>query len=718
MSGALVRIEGSSLEARADAQGHFAFAEFPAGPQVLVVSAPDYARVEVEVSAEPTSPLRVELPWAELETAEVEVEATRLPPGAVSTSVLGVEDFEAAPRRNAEDFLRQVPGLTLVQHGSEGKGHQFFLRGFDAAHGADFAVDVEGVPLNEWSNIHAQGYLDLGFILPEMVESIAVQKGPFTLDQGAFAVAGAAHYQLGVPDARRGWRSAYTLGTTNRHRAFLGWSPRDTTREDFVGVALMHDDGYGDGRRIDRASFNGRVLLREGARSKTHALALADHAVFELPGTVRNDDVESGRIGFLGRYDEAGRGRSSRGLLALDTRAQVGDSTVRSLAHLGWRGLDLTENFTGDLLDPIHGDRRRQHQEGWSYGYRAELETPLTPRLSFRTRLGVRGDLIEQREDRLGRELEIVGTRRHTEFSQLLLTGAAGLRWFATDTLQLDAGTRIELAHASVSDRRGGGGTQLGSHLRALPRVGVTWAPTSSLALVGSYGRGFRPADARAFANFEAGETGVEEVSGAGTRARPTLSDSGELGLRWDPRRWFGLSASGFATSLQRESVFDHVSGVSVELNSTRRLGGELVVRSNPLSWLWLRADLTVVDARFVESGAPVPFAPWLASAFHARVASKRGMTAGVRLIALAPRNLPHGARGATMLRTDATWGYAWKRLRLAIEAENLANLMIREGEYHYASHWDPEMPPSQIPTLHSSAGPPFNLRMTLGGQF
>ena len=87
-------------------------------------------------------------------------------------------------------------------------------------------------------------------------------------------------------------------------------------------------------------------------------------------------------------------------------------------------------------------------------------------------------------------------------------------------------------------------------------------------------------------------------------------------------------------------------------------------------------------------------------------------------MIAVAPRNLLYGARSASLFRTDATWGYAWKRLRLAVELENLANLKIREGEYHYASHWDPDTPPSQIPTLHTSAGPPFNLRMTVGGQF
>ena len=92
----------------------------------------------------------------------------------------------------------------LVQHGSEGKGHQFFLRGFDAIHGADLLVRVGGVPWNEWSNIHAQGYLDLGIVIPEVIQSIRVRKGPFALDDGAFAMAGSVDFDLGVPETTGG----------------------------------------------------------------------------------------------------------------------------------------------------------------------------------------------------------------------------------------------------------------------------------------------------------------------------------------------------------------------------------------------------------------------------------------------------------------------------------------------------------------------------------
>ncbi len=74
------------------------------------------------------------------------------------------EDIDLIPKKSAEDALKLVPGMLVVQHGAEGKGHQFFLRGFDAAHGSDIEVTVGGIPVNDISNVHGHGYIDLYFI--------------------------------------------------------------------------------------------------------------------------------------------------------------------------------------------------------------------------------------------------------------------------------------------------------------------------------------------------------------------------------------------------------------------------------------------------------------------------------------------------------------------------------------------------------------------------
>jgi hypothetical protein len=197
-----------------------------------------------------------------------------------------------------------------------------------------------------------------------------------------------------------------------------------------------------------------------------------------------------------------------------------------------------------------------------------------------------------------------------------------------------------------------------------------------------------------------------------------TVADSVELGTRWTPSRYFGARLSGFATFIERESVFDHVSGINLELNSTRRLGTELELHSNPLDWLTLTADVTYVDARFVDSGNAVPLAPWLVGSFRAIATHDSGWRGGLRFTGLAPRPLPHGARGAPLTMLDATAGYRWKWLSVDLELENLLNQQIREGEYHYASDWRTGGSTSSLPVIHYVAGPPFNGRLSVSAVF
>ena len=153
---------------------------------------------------------------------------------------------------------------------------------------------------------------------------------------------------------------------------------------------------------------------------------------------------------------------------------------------------------------------------------------------------------------------------------------------------------------------------------------------------------------------------------------------------------------------------------MNLELNSTRRLGTELELHSHPLGWLGISADVTLVDARFVESGNPIPLAPWLVGGLRGMVDHDSGFRGGLRFLALAPRHLPHGAWGAPMAVLDGTVGYRVGWLRIDLEVENLMNQQIREGEYHYASHWRPGDPVSELPVLHYVAGPPLNARLTL----
>ena len=86
--------------------------------------------------------------------------------------------------------------MVVTQHSGDGKANQYFLRGFNLDHGTDFAFSVDDVPVNLPSHAHGQGYSDLNFLIPELIDTIDYKKGPFYPEVGDFSGAGAAKINL------------------------------------------------------------------------------------------------------------------------------------------------------------------------------------------------------------------------------------------------------------------------------------------------------------------------------------------------------------------------------------------------------------------------------------------------------------------------------------------------------------------------------------------
>ena len=99
------------------------------------------------------------------------------------------------------EVLETVPGLVVTQHSGDGKANQYYLRGYNLDHGHDLASFVDGVPVNMPTNAHGQGYTDLNFLIPELVDRINYLKGPYFASQGDFSAAGAVdiHYKNTLP---------------------------------------------------------------------------------------------------------------------------------------------------------------------------------------------------------------------------------------------------------------------------------------------------------------------------------------------------------------------------------------------------------------------------------------------------------------------------------------------------------------------------------------
>jgi outer membrane receptor protein involved in Fe transport len=109
-----------------------------------------------------------------------------------SQGVVGAEELDLRPRLRTGEILEVVPGLIVTQHSGSGKSNQMFLRGFNLDHGTDFATWVDGMPVNMPTHAHGQGYTDMNFVIPELVERLEHRKGGYYAEVSDFSAAGSA----------------------------------------------------------------------------------------------------------------------------------------------------------------------------------------------------------------------------------------------------------------------------------------------------------------------------------------------------------------------------------------------------------------------------------------------------------------------------------------------------------------------------------------------
>src|SRR5581483_552215 len=111
---------------------------------------------------------------------------------SASQGTTGAAQLADRPLLRSGELLETVPGVIVTQHAGGGKANQYFVRGFNLDHGTDFAVFLDSMPLNLPSHAHGEGYADMNAVIPETVERLNYEKGPYYADVGNYGSAGSA----------------------------------------------------------------------------------------------------------------------------------------------------------------------------------------------------------------------------------------------------------------------------------------------------------------------------------------------------------------------------------------------------------------------------------------------------------------------------------------------------------------------------------------------
>lgn len=612
----------------------------------------------------------------------------KAPSNSASDQVVDGAWLEVA--ESAEEGLKFVPGLWLSRHGSAAKGPQLFWRGFDAAHGTDIEMKWGHIPLNEPSNIHGHGYLDLGFLRADLVKAIRVEPGAFGLSQGAFANAGTVWFEPGKTTSHAGVQGDSLGGLALS--AGVGADSHDAF------VWLSRSPGYGERRAYESAMVAASSELWSSDELRLVQRSLIYASRFDTPGVVRNSDFQDGRLGFYDSYlsDErewyAGhlpQGQSTRALGALELNGKK----AHLAGFLGLRGFEVEENFGGidqgrlqsdlSLRMGVDGHKALRLGDGW------QLEL-----------LG-RAERISSRQSESGRAMDGQFTEVSQAFDIEQTFGAlgVGLSGLPMNSLRVEVGGRAEFAGFRVEDRLNSDEGDEGIVV-LVPRSRAQFFATQHITLFAAYGHGLRPPEARAVLSDE-------------FRSGFTTSKQAEIGARWDSET-VSASLGAFGILVDDELLYDHISGLSISQDKTERVGGEAGVELRPLKYLRLRGDAAYTNARFSESGAPVPGAPrFMANAWV--LGDVAGFETFVHAFYMAERPLANGAEAAAILLVDLGSEYAIDQWRLGLRVFNVLNSRWRSGEYHFASQWSTT---SKIPVLHYSAGEPIKAELSVRYEF
>jgi hypothetical protein len=330
--------------------------------------------------------------------------------GSASEGRVGQAQLETRPFLRPGEVLEVVPGVIVTQHSGTGKANQYFLRGFNLDHGTDFSSFVDGIPVNFPTHAHGQGYMDLHWVIPELIDYVTFRKGPYYADVGDFSSAGTAAFHL-VKTLPEGLAKV-GIGQDDYYRLVIAQTPKIGPGHLLYAFEANFYNGPWDHHEHVR-KFNGALKYSLTSGPSTFSLGFVAYSnTWDATDQIPQRAVDQGLISRLGAIDPSDGGRTSRYSLYSEWSYKGDKSLTQANAYLTYYRLHLLSNFTFFLDDPVNGDQFEQSDQRVVVGGNAAqtwFTTWLGRAMDHTIGLQVRHDAIPEvalfqtlRRDRIG----------------------------------------------------------------------------------------------------------------------------------------------------------------------------------------------------------------------------------------------------------------------------------------------------------------------------
>ena len=609
--------------------------------------------------------------------------------GKADTSSEGTitrQELDLRPAYRVGQLLETIPGLTVTAHSGEGKANQYLLRGFNLDHGTDLATYVDGMPVNQRTHAHGQGYTDLNFLIPEVAGGVDFSKGPYFASEGDFASVGADHLRL-----LDRLRPTVTIsgGTVGDYRAFAGGSAPMGAEDSLLAAGeYVRLDGPWDNPDRFR-KLNGLLRWSRGTAADGVSLAAMGydgrwHATTDQPLRA----IEAGTIGRYSSLDPTDGGKSSRYSLSGAAAGHLGAWAIAANAYVIRQRLTLWNDFTHFLDDPVNGDQHAQNDRRTFAGGTVSIGRMVTiGGVENALKAGVDGRYDDVRVDlsaTKARQLLQVQRDDHVREGSFGLYLQDSIRW--TPWLRTVAGLRED--HFQVADRNIVGGAS-GSENASLfqPKGSLILGPWAKTEIYVSAGRGFHSNDGRA--GLVVAEDGTSSLE------RPPLivrSNGMEAGVRSNIVPHLTAAVTVFQIDFASELTYDADAGQTQAGRPSRRRGVEITAQYRPFPWLELNTNLAFSRARYRDDDAAGRFiedAPSFIGSAGLLVDNLGRWYGSVAYRDLGPHPLveDNSVRSPGYREVNASIGYKLSaHVKVQVDVYNVTNSHDDAADYYYTT--------------------------------
>lgn len=637
-------------------------------------------------------------------------------------------DLNMQPAKSAQDLLRLVPGLFIAQHQGGGKAEQIFLRGFDADHGTDVNVSVDGMPVNMVSHAHGQGYADLHFMIPETVSNYDFGKGPYYIDKGDFTTAGYVAYntknvltQNMVKIEAGQYNTLLMLAIVN----LLSEKAKKRGTSAYIAGERLYSDGgpFALPQHFTRYNLFGKFNTKIGSKSKLTAMVSMLNSGWRSAGEIPDRAVAEGYIANrFGVLDTAQGGHTSRTNASLKLTTNLGsDWIMDNQLWYSHYNFDLISNFTYYYYFPTTGDEFRQKDTRDMTGYNSRIsKTTYSGNTAFTTTIGsgFRYDNIYPNE------LDHTENGQFLNYLQYGKSKELNVNSYIDETVRkgqwlFNAGMRLDYFHfnyqnlAPVADTFATGvftGINPNAQKTIIsPKISAEYTFNSQFQLYLKTGKGFHSNDARVV------------IANKGYEVLPAAYGS-DLGLNWKPCPNLFINTAIWYLYLQQEFTFggdliNQPGGPVTPSGRSVRDGIDFSARYQVTKWLFANFNINPAHSRYTDSTKGhgyVPLAPTLTSTASLDFRLKNGINGGISYRYLHNRaaNSDYSLTARGYFITDLAINYTLQRYEAGLTIENLFNRQWDEAQFEYTSRLPNEK--AAVDQVSYTPGVPFFAKIRL----